>query len=112
MHLPKSVIKHFVGAFFCALSSNLSRVNTNYKLQKIIEHEAVEHDFLVERWHEIESVLWNAKLVLKEHNDVETVARSVAESAVKYEMLHHSLLEHAVLHARHKLDGASRTDIS
>jgi hypothetical protein len=84
----------------------------NIAINKFTEHESVEHDFLVERWHEIESVLWNAKLVLKQHDDVETVARSVAENAVKYEMLHHSLLEHAVLHARHKLDDDSRTDIS
>lgn len=84
----------------------------NIVINKFTEHEAVEHDFLVERWHEIESVLWNTELVLKEHEDVETVARSVAENAVKYEMLHHSLLEHAVLHVRQKLDGDSKKDIS
>jgi hypothetical protein len=84
----------------------------NIAIKKFTEHEAVEHEFLVERWHEVESVLWNAKLVLKKnHDDVETVARSVAKNAVKYEMLHHSLLEHAVLHARHHLDGDSKKDI-
>ncbi|TVO66459.1 hypothetical protein FPL11_01895 [Spiribacter aquaticus] len=69
----------------------------NIGINKFTEHEAVEHEFLVEHWHEVESVLWNTRLQLKDGDDVERVARATANSAVEHGMLHHTLVEHAVL---------------
>ena len=42
----------------------------------------------------------NARLVLKNVEDIQTVARFVAESAVEHGMLHYSLVERAVLYVR------------
>lgn len=69
----------------------------NIAINKFTEHEAVEHEFLVEHWHEVESVLWNTRLQLKDGDDVERVARATADNAVVHGMLHHTLVEHAVL---------------
>ena len=69
----------------------------NSTINKFTEHDAVEHDFLVAHWHEVESVLWNTRLQLKDGDDIEAVARATANNAVEHGMLHHTLVEHAVL---------------
>lgn len=69
----------------------------NITINKFTDHEAVEHEFLLERWHEVESVLWNTRLQLKDGDDVESLARATATSAAQNGMLHHTLVEHAIL---------------
>ena len=69
----------------------------NVTSNKFTEHDAVKHDFLVAHWHEVESVLWNTRLQLKDGDDVEAAARATANNAVEHGMLHHTLVEHAVL---------------
>lgn len=71
----------------------------NLAIKYATDYEHVDLRFLVEHWHEVTSVAWNTKLVLKEGDDVATVARKIAEQAVEHDMLHHSLVEHAVLQA-------------
>ena len=84
----------------------LPMASLNITINKFTEHEAVEHDFLVDHWHEVTSVTWNTRLLLKDGDEVSVVARRVAEQAVEHDMLHHSLVEHAVLHAQCELKGS------
>lgn len=75
----------------------------NLVIKYATDYEHVDLRFLVEHWHEVTSVAWNTKLVLKEGDDVVAVARRIAEQAVEHDMLHHRLVEHAVLHAQCEL---------
>ena len=75
----------------------------NLAIKYATDYEHVDLMFLVDHWHEVTSVTWNTQLLLKDGEDVSVVARRVAEQAVKYDMLHHSLVEHAVLHAQCEL---------
>jgi hypothetical protein len=79
----------------------------NIGINKFTEHNAVEHSFLVRHWHQIECVRWMTGLRLEEGGSVEAVAREVVNEAVRGEILHHSLAEHAVLYARWQLAGTS-----
>jgi hypothetical protein len=79
----------------------------NIGINKFTEHNAVEHSFLVRHWHQIECVRWMTGLRLEEGGSVEAVAREVVNEAVRGEILHHSLTEHAVLYARWQLAGTS-----
>lgn len=93
----------------CSSKSLADAINTVVRVTT--DTKSVRSEFLFERWDTEIDVVDKTPTALRDGDDVETVARSVAENAVKYEMLHHSLLEHAVLHVCHKLDGASSTDI-
>lgn len=75
----------------------------NLVIKYATDYEHVALRFLVEHWHEVTSVAWNTRLALKEDDDVVAVARRVAEQAVEHDMLHHSLVEHAVLHTQCEL---------
>ena len=71
-------------------------------------HDAVEHDFLVAHWHELEILVRNVELQITEHGKAAEVARAAAHSAVTNGALHHALVEHAVLLAQQRLAGNQR----
>ena len=83
----------------------------NLAIKYATDYEHVDLRFLVDHWHEVTSVAWNTQLMLEDDDDIQTVARNVAERAVEYGMLHHSLVEHAVLYVRSELGKDSDADV-
>lgn len=72
--------------------------------------ESVDLEFLLEHWDAVTNAAKDTVSALKDGDDVATVANAVAQRAVEQELLHSSLLEHAVLLATFKVMNGVRVD--